>query len=190
MIYNLKPRENLRYRRVNDADEIRQARHDASMEWDLSQSDLSRTEVSEDGDNLVFTRTASSSSCRVEDIQAIIYGGQSSRFWMLRKHINTLPRALMESLPIFSWNCITLQLGHRDVDLVIRKDEDMKRLLRFLIWRMRTLDGQKGTAEPLVNALHKREIDKAMNHVRQPNFQMPEQQRKELYQLCSYQVYQ
>ena len=29
----------------------------------------------------------SSGSCKISDIQAIIYGGLSSRFWMFRKHL-------------------------------------------------------------------------------------------------------
>jgi hypothetical protein len=32
----------------------------------------------------------SSCSCHVDEIQGIIFGGISSRFWMLRKHINSL----------------------------------------------------------------------------------------------------
>ena len=35
----------------------------------------------------------------------------------------------------------------------------MRRLIRFLVYRMQTLDGQKGTAEPLVNAIYKQELD-------------------------------
>jgi hypothetical protein len=38
------------------------------MEWDSSNGDTSRTEISEDGDNLVFRRAASSSCCFVDDI--------------------------------------------------------------------------------------------------------------------------
>lgn len=37
-----------------------------------------------------FKEFKSSGSCRIEDIQGIIFGGLSSRFWMLRKHINNM----------------------------------------------------------------------------------------------------
>ena len=53
-----------------------------------SDSSSMMTEVSEDGENLVYSKQLSSSSCHVDDIEAFIVGGQSSRFWMLRKQIN------------------------------------------------------------------------------------------------------
>lgn len=37
-----------------------------------------------------FTNNKSSSSCHVDDIQGILFGGTSSRFWMFRKHINSM----------------------------------------------------------------------------------------------------
>jgi hypothetical protein len=30
-----------------------------------------------------------------------------------------------KSVPFYQWQCITLQLKHRDVDLVIKEQEDM-----------------------------------------------------------------
>ena len=100
---------------------------------------------------LNFKKKLSSASCRVDDIQNFIVGGSSSRFWMLRKHINSLPRHMFRKLPLYSWNCITLQLGYRDVDLVMRNGADMKRLIRFLIEKMETLDGIRGSAIPLIH---------------------------------------
>jgi hypothetical protein len=50
-------------------------------------------------DNTKFDTLKSSSSCKVSDIKGIIYGGRSSRFWMLRKHINSLPRTCLKLLP-------------------------------------------------------------------------------------------
>jgi len=37
-----------------------------------------------------FEYKKSSASCNLSDIQGIIIGGISSRFWMLRKHMNML----------------------------------------------------------------------------------------------------
>ena len=105
---------------------------------------------------LNFKKKLSSASCRVDDIQNFIVGGSSSRFWMLRKHINSLPRHMFRKLPLYSWNCITLQLGYRDVDLVMRNGADMKRLIRFLIEKMETLDGIRGSAIPLIHRLQTR----------------------------------
>lgn len=73
-----------------------------------------------------FLKEKSSSSCRLTDITNIIYGGLSSRFWMLRKHIN-FTRILRKkdelNFPFYAWECITLVLHHREVDLVIRDEK-------------------------------------------------------------------
>lgn len=44
---------------------------------------------------------------------------------MLRKHINSMSKQELKDLPFHSWNCITLQLGRRDVDLVIKDENQM-----------------------------------------------------------------
>jgi hypothetical protein len=35
-------------------------------------------------------RVKSSASCRLDQVEGILFGGISSRFWMLRKHLNTI----------------------------------------------------------------------------------------------------
>ena len=63
----------------------------------------------------------SKASCKLNTIKGIMFGGISSRFWMLRKHINSIPleNLRLNKVPFYSWECITLQLEERDVDLVI-----------------------------------------------------------------------
>ena len=72
-------------------------------------------------DDSDFENKASSASCYVSEIKDFIFGGMSSRFWMLRKHFNCMSLADLQRAPFFSWQCITLVLKHRDVDLVIRE---------------------------------------------------------------------
>ena len=91
------------------------------------------TELDEEIDEIEFKEQQSSASCHIADIQGILFGGPSSRFWMLRKHINSLDDESINTLPFYSWNCITLQLKHRDVDLVIRDGKHMEIFLRFII---------------------------------------------------------
>ena len=55
---------------------------------------------------------------------------------MLRKHIITTPKEKLDQLPFYSWNCITLQLKTRDVDLVIRSEERMRDFIYFLIYNL------------------------------------------------------
>ena len=54
----------------------------------------------------------------IAKIQSFLYGGQSSRFWMLRKLINQMGGG-SEELPFYAWQCITLQQQVHDVDLII-----------------------------------------------------------------------
>lgn len=72
---------------------------------------------------------------------------------MLRKHINSLPRKCLSMLPFQSWHCITLQLSNRDVDLVIPNEKQMDLFLKFIIMRIRTIDGNKDSANKLLNIL-------------------------------------
>ena len=115
--------------------------------------------MSEDGENLTFERTKSSATCNVEDITGIIFGGFSSRYWMLRKHVNSLPRQMLINLPFFSWNCLTLLLENREIDLVVRDEEDMKTLLKFLCYKMETIDGSRGSATALIEAMTMQDVN-------------------------------
>lgn len=80
-----------------------------------------------------FKTEKSMSSCNISDITDFHVGGTNSRFWMLRKHINSMTAMQLRSLPFYSWQCITLKFPGRDVDLVICEDKDMDLLLRHLI---------------------------------------------------------
>lgn len=49
-------------------------------------------------------------------------------------------------LPFFSWNCITIKTRLRDIDLVIKDDLQMKMFIKFLVYSINTLDGNKNSA--------------------------------------------
>ena len=44
-------------------------------------------------------------------------------------------------------------MKHRDVDLVIRNEEDMNKILSFFIYHMKTINGVKNSRIPLENHL-------------------------------------
>ena len=91
---------------------------------------------------------------------AITYGCMSSRFWLLRKHVNSIQRKTqLEKLPFQAWNCITLHLPHREVDLVLPSEQDMIILIKFLVYRLETIDGQRGTAIPILKHLNSKKIN-------------------------------
>ena len=101
-----------------------------------------------------FVNSKSSASCYISDIKGILVGGIDSRFWMLRKYSITLKRNQLQSLPFFAWQCLTIQLPYRDVNLVIPDDKQMDIILKFLIHKLRTFDGQRGSAENLLKAMN------------------------------------
>ena len=53
-----------------------------------------------------YTLKESSSSFHLKDVIGFIYGGKSSRFWMLRKHVISLDNS--EKMPFYAWECVTV----------------------------------------------------------------------------------
>ena len=47
----------------------------------------------------------------------------------------------ISNLTFFSWNCITLQLKKRELNLVIKSDSDMKMFIKFLVYTLNSLNG-------------------------------------------------
>ena len=102
-----------------------------------------------------YTWQQSSATCRVNRIKGFMYGPFSARFWMLRKHINSISfeKFVKGEVPFYSWQCITINMENRDVDLVIPKEKDMEMLLTFLIFELKTTNGEKGTAKQYLGHL-------------------------------------
>lgn len=101
-----------------------------------------------------FDELPSTGSCDITEIESFVYNGCSSRFWMLRKHINCMNRRKLEQLPFKSWNCITLRLGRRDVDLVLKNEAQMSILIKFLVYSLNTMDGIKNSALPVLEMIN------------------------------------
>jgi hypothetical protein len=82
---------------------------------------LDDNDLDDDGidDEFAYKELESQASCAVAGIRGFLYGGFSSRFWMLRKHINSMERQKLCTIPFHNWECITLELQYRDVDIVI-----------------------------------------------------------------------
>lgn len=101
-------------------------------------------------DRMDFRRDRSNGSCKVSDIKSFVFGGFSSRFWLLRKHINSMDVKDMENLPFYCWQCLTISTEERDVNLVIKDQKDMQMVLEFLIISLKTLDGIRDTARNFI----------------------------------------
>ena len=96
--------------RLGMAEEHTQEKRSQSALQDTEEDRPGRlnTELDEALDDVKFDDKQSHASCKVSDIEGIIFGGISSRFWLLRKHINSLDSESLKNIPFYSWNCITL----------------------------------------------------------------------------------
>jgi len=64
------------------------------------------------------------------------------------------------SFPFFAWQCITLQIKGRCVDLVIKDDNAMNLFLRFLVQALNTMDGHQDSAQFFIDAATINEIER------------------------------
>ena len=101
----------------------------------------------------------SAASCSQADIQNIAFGPFSSRFWVLRKHINCMPKDQWVHFPFYSWQCISLMLNHRDIDLVIKREKDMNNLVKYLLVKMATIDGKRDSAKKLLEKMYETKVE-------------------------------
>ena len=86
----------------------------------------------------------SCASCKFSELKGFIYGGISSRFWMMRKHIiSSFERVEPE---FYSWECISLEMENRTIDLVIKDERVMTCFIKLLIHKLNTVDGQANSA--------------------------------------------
>ena len=92
----------------------------------------------------------SHASCQIKDIKGFVFGGFNSRFWMVRKNAILRKKKELDSLPFYNWECISLELSHRSIDIVIRNQTLMDKFIKFLIYTLKTKDGVAGSSEPLL----------------------------------------
>ena len=70
----------------------------------------------------------------------------------MRKHVNQLTIKELMKLPFYAWDCLTLSVKNKgDIYLVIRNEEVMTKFLKFLIYSLQTIDGNRATATTLLN---------------------------------------
>ena len=83
-------------------------------------------------ENSYFTK--SSASCKLSKIKGFIFGPFSSRFWIIRKQINSIPclQYIHGKVPFFAWDCITIETETRFIDLVIKNEQEMMYLIVYL----------------------------------------------------------
>lgn len=65
--------------------------------------EIKQEELKVDKDD--YKTSKSSASCYLDDVTGLVFGGTSTRFWMLRKHMNTFtPQEYRTmNIPFYSW---------------------------------------------------------------------------------------
>ena len=91
----------------------------------------------------------------------------------------------LENAPFYAWNCITLEIrGQPDVHLVIRNDKIMSLFIKLLIYKMKTVDGKRGSMDKMIDHIIKKRIYKNKNISCIKQYEM----RKKLENLFVHQV--
>ena len=85
-----------------------------------------------------------------------------SRQWMFRKAINMIPRSKMNEMKFYSWQCLTFKLDSQihSIDLVFPSETDMKKLLKYLIYRLKIFNGDRGSAVPMLKMMNRQDLIK------------------------------
>ena len=103
-------------------------------------------------ERLHFHRVRSKCSFKVSDITGFIFGGFGTRFWIFRKHICGMDTTdIINNLPFYCWECLTILTPGIDLNLVIKDEVDMNVILEFLTISLRSVDGQRNSALPYLS---------------------------------------
>jgi hypothetical protein len=85
----------------------------------------------------------------------------TSRFQVLRKHINSSDILNVGHLPFCSWECLTITTrDESELELVIKDQAIMDKFLLFLAWKTDSMTGLKGTALDLKQLMIKERLAK------------------------------
>jgi hypothetical protein len=106
--------------------------------------------------NNEFVFHKSSCSFDIDEVESFLYGGIGSRFWIFRKHINSmdLQEIRANKMPFQAWDCITINLERgREINIVIKNEACMKALMMLLIYEMKTVDGKKNSGAKIIQAI-------------------------------------
>jgi len=88
----------------------------------------------------------------MSEVTGFLYGSMSTRFWMQRQGVlDLVMKHRFKDVPFYAWECITIQLRKRDVDLVIHDEIDMQILIKFLIVYLNSFDSNKNSIQILKN---------------------------------------
>ena len=63
-----------------------------------------------------------------------------------------------KKMPYSSWQCISLKLDTRDVDLVIKNERNQNKLVKYLLYKMKSIDGRVNSASKIISMMDQSDI--------------------------------
>lgn len=67
-------------------------------------------------------------------------------------HFDSQDPNKVQTFPFFAWQCLTIEITGRTIDLVIKNDQEMNLILKFLVQAINTVDGRRDTAQFYIDA--------------------------------------
>jgi len=100
-------------------------------------------------EKVIYRKSKSDMSRYVKDIIGFTYGPFCSRFWLFRKHICSMRMVdLKAGLPFYAWQCLTIMFkDNKQMNLVIKDEDSMQLVIRYLLLHLQSMDGTKNTAQ-------------------------------------------
>ena len=82
----------------------------------------------------IIYQNGSEKKFRADELQGFIFGGFSSRFWLMQNFINMQEKNSLTT-SMFCWNMISLSLKSKKefINLIVPKEKDMDMLIQFLL---------------------------------------------------------
>ena len=82
----------------------------------------------------IIYQNGSEKKFRADEIQGFVFGGFSSRFWLMQNFINMQSKDSLTT-SMLCWNMISLSLKSKRefINLIVPKEKDMDMLIQFLL---------------------------------------------------------
>lgn len=69
------------------------------------------------------------------------------------------PYHTKQSMPFFAWQCMSIKLHHREVDIVVHDEKEQNNLVKYILYKINTIDGIAGSADKILTALENQGIE-------------------------------
>lgn len=61
----------------------------------------------------------------------------------------------VESMPLFAWQCLSISLKHRDIDISFKSQREQNNFVKFMLYKLNTVDGRRDNDKGVIQVLEK-----------------------------------